>query len=267
MAMCGEAVVPISPFVARSALVAFAAIGAGVATNLLYLQDGARGPASGRTAAQHNTLQSDAERLRKMALEAAGLPDPSQGEPSRATPALPAAGPAVRIGSFAPSAGSIGLSAMPGLDAGEARRATVRSIQGELHRRGYAPGTADGSVGLVTRAAVMAYEHDQGLPLTADPSPEILAHLRHGTSAPGAAIGLDGLPTPPAGHAEQVIRSVQTSLSRLGYLGRVTDSATPEQTLRAIREFEMDNGMVPSGRISAPLVVKLAKQLKAPRPD
>ena len=82
-------------------------------------------------------------------------------------------------------------------------------MQQELGRRGYQPGVADGTPGLVTRAAVMAYEHDQGLPLTADPSPEVLAHLRHGTSAPGAAIGLEANAPRTTGSADQVIRAVQ----------------------------------------------------------
>jgi peptidoglycan hydrolase-like protein with peptidoglycan-binding domain len=109
----------------------------------------------------------------------------------------------------------------------------------------------------------MAYEHDQGLPLTAEPSPEVLAHLRHGTSAPGAAIGLQPGAPQPASHAEQVIRSVQLALGQLGYLAAAPDGFVSEQTIRAIREFEMDSGLVPTGRISGPLVARLTKRTVA----
>jgi peptidoglycan hydrolase-like protein with peptidoglycan-binding domain len=168
-----------------------------------------------------------------------------------------------RLGSFAPSSGSFAQVAVPGADPAAVRKATIKSVQAELARRGYEPGASDGSPGLVTRAAVMAYEHDQGLPLTADPSPEVLAHLRHGTSAPGAAIGLEAGGGARAGHAEQVIRTVQQALGKLGYLASAPDGFASEETVRAIREFEMDCGLVPSGRISGPLVARLTRQAAA----
>ena len=45
---------------------------------------------------------------------------------------------------------------------------TIRAIQRELQARGYEAGAADGVPRLVTRAAIMAYEHDNGLPLSTD---------------------------------------------------------------------------------------------------
>jgi peptidoglycan hydrolase-like protein with peptidoglycan-binding domain len=57
--------------------------------------------------------------------------------------------------------------------------------------------------------------------------------------------------------AESAIRSVQTSLARLGYKpGRVNGRLTPD-TARAIREFEVDQSLPESGRISGPLVARL----------
>ncbi len=272
---------PLSPFRARLALVAFLGISAAVAGNIFAMQ-GPRGQAPQASAhTDRARLAMDAARLDRLAIDASGgreqtaprPPVPVKPEPKRArttdaksaeakpgdTKSGDTKGTAQRVGSFAPSSGQFSLIALPGADPTEARRATVRAIQGELARRGYEPGAANGAPGLVTRAAVLAYEHDQGLPLTADPSPEVLAHLRHGTSAPGAAIGIEAGAMPQTGHAEAVIRSVQQSLGGLGYLAVSADGIATDETVRAMREFEMDAGLVPSGRISGPLIARLAK--------
>ncbi len=47
-------------------------------------------------------------------------------------------------------------------------------MQRELQIRGYETGARDGVAGVMTRGAIMAYEHDHGLPLTARPSQELL---------------------------------------------------------------------------------------------
>ena len=256
---------PLSPFSARLAVAAFLAIGAGIGSNLLYFQGpDDRGTGSDRLAFLRPRALTDAEKLEHLALQAigGGVQKTEAASPSREAAGEREAGVRThRIGSFAPSAGKLALTSLPGADPGEARRATIRGVQLELAKRGYEPGPADGAMGLVTRAAVMAYEHDQGLPLTADPSPEVLAHLRHGTSAPGAAIGLDATAPRTTGSTEHVIRSVQQSLAQLGYLASQPDGIASDETVRAIREFEMDAGLVPSGRISGPLVARLTRQL------
>jgi peptidoglycan hydrolase-like protein with peptidoglycan-binding domain len=263
----GASRVPLSPFRARLALVAFLAICGAIGTNLLVLQTPRKTSASARVEPWNMPSLVDADQLGRKALEALigshvsrDMPAPRRAsEPARATP------DDKRVGSFAPSSGSFSQVALPGGDPEQVRKATIRSVQLELSKRGYEPGTADGLPGLVTRAAVMAYEHDQGLPITAEPSPEVLAHLRHGTSAPGAAIGLEPNAPRTTGEAEQVIRTVQQALARLGYLTSRPDGAASDQTVRAIREFEMDSGLVPTGRISAPLVVRLARQTSQQR--
>jgi len=54
----------------------------------------------------------------------------------------------------------------------------VREVQTALAARGYEPGPADGHAGPMTRAAILAFERDQGLPATAAPSGALLAALR-----------------------------------------------------------------------------------------
>ena len=67
----------------------------------------------------------------------------------------------------------------------------------------------------MTRAAIMAFEHDHGLPLTARPSQELLKAiiLGDGRQARRQADARE----PRAHEAQDVIRSVQRSLAKLGY--------------------------------------------------
>ncbi|MEZ5853620.1 MAG: peptidoglycan-binding domain-containing protein [Hyphomicrobiaceae bacterium] len=250
---------PLTPFQARTAVAAFLLASMGVAANLLMLQT--PGPSSKAGAAA--SLAMDAERLRRLSMEAAQ--EENGGKPL--VPAVINAPPkrppvqATRAGRFSPSAGAMIDTSAPDSNPIATRTATISGVQTELTRRGYQPGAIDGAVGLVTRAAILAYENDNGLPLSAEPSPELLAHLRHGTSAPGLAVGFDGEAKAPSREAESVTRAVQQSLHHLGYLSSTADGRISEETARAIREFEMDSGMIPTGRISAPLVNQLAKRL------
>lgn len=265
---------PLSSFRARSALMAFLAICGGVAWNLLAMQEPPGQAEYAETATHRARLAMDAARLDRLAVEASDgrtvvlaggdrRVEPKRSRIAEARSSGPRVGESIgggqRVGRFAPSSGQLSPVTLPGADPAEARRATVRAVQTELARRGYEPGAASGAPSLVTRAAVLAYEYDQGLPLTAEPSPEVLAHLRHGTSAPGAAVGLEAGASPPTGHAEAVIRSVQQSLGALGYLAASADGIATDETVRAIREFEMDAGLVPTGRISGPLITRLTK--------
>ncbi len=130
----------------------------------------------------------------------------------------------------------------------------VRAIQRELLARGYETGTADGMPGLVTRAAIMAYQADHGLTLTGTPSDSLLQNVLL-----GASNGTPKKPGEPSPEAEQVIRTVQQSLASLGYSPGSVDGHLGEQTVRTIREFEIDQGLPQSGRISGQLVARLAR--------
>ena len=62
--------------------------------------------------------------------------------------------------------------------------------------------------------------------------------------------------------AAELVRFVQQSLAALGYQAGPADGQLKAETVRAIREFEMDKGLVPKGRVSA----ELMGQLAAPAP-
>jgi peptidoglycan hydrolase-like protein with peptidoglycan-binding domain len=130
----------------------------------------------------------------------------------------------------------------------------VRAVQRELEGRGYEVGPADGMPGLVTRASVMAFEADHGMTLTGVPSEQLLQAILLG--APQATRNPRAEPGP---EAEQVIRTVQQSLATLGYAPGTVDGRLGDQTVRTIREFEMDQQLPQTGRISGQLVARLAR--------
>jgi hypothetical protein len=135
-------------------------------------------------------------------------------------------------------------------------REMTRAVQRELRIRGYEPGAVDGVSSPMTQAAIMGFEFDHKLALTGRPSQELLKSILLGGDA-GSAKG--GAGRPQSAEAEAVIRSVQTSLVRLGYKpGRITGRLSAD-TARAIREFEVDQALPESGRVSGPLVARLAR--------
>lgn len=134
---------------------------------------------------------------------------------------------------------------------------TIRAIQVELEQRGYGVGAPDGAPGLVTRAAILAFEVDQGLALTAEPSETVLHALLLGPAAEPAAGGAAS--AHPGLQADQLIRTVQQSLIGLGYGPVKVDGRLGEETVAAIRRFEREAALPETGRISAQMVAKLAR--------
>ena len=110
-------------------------------------------------------------------------------------------------------------------------------------------------MGLTTRAGIMAFEHDHGLGLTGEASEELLKRILLGASA---GIEPAGTAKVRSVQAEQVIRTAQQRLAALGYRVARVDGWLGEDTVKAIRDFEMDKGLVPKGRISAELVARLS---------
>ena len=233
-----------TPAKARIALLGFVLVSAGVATNALFLQ--ARAPVAGKAAPERASAspRPAADRSGKGG-EAAATRRSSLPEEQ-----------ALRIARFAPDLAKIDPAPVVPDDAADAE--TVRAIQRELKLRGYGPLGSDGGMGLPTRAAIMAFEHDQGLALSGEASERLLKRLLLGAAEPAGAEGA-GAGKVRSGHAEQVIRSVQQWLAALGYLPGRIDGRLGEETVRAIRDFEMDKGLVPRGRVSAELVVRLSE--------
>jgi len=130
---------------------------------------------------------------------------------------------------------------------------TIRAIQRELRQKGYGNLVSDGTLRPQTRAAIMAYEYDNGLLLTGQASEGLLTRILFGGSPVAEPAGKVG-----SAEAAELVRFVQQSLAALGYQPGTPDGQLKAETVRAIREFEMDKGLVPKGRISVELMEKLA---------
>ena len=254
----------LNPQQARLALALFVAVGAAISVNILYLQDQSVASATARTKAERGKMKAEAERTKRLALEPREMPA-AKAAAATATAAAIVPLPAVseRAGWFSPSSGQIDRASLPSSEAEMRMPDLVKAIQQKLVQRGYEPGTPDGVTVVVTRADIMAYEHDQGLALTGEPSETILQHLQSGSSAkPG---GFQKPRPHRSASAEQIIRTVQHALAQLGYFAGKVDGRTGDDTIRAIREYEMDAGLTPTGRVSAPLLIKLARSTSGPK--
>jgi hypothetical protein len=229
-----------TPGQARFALSSFLLVAIGVVSNALFLQtkpvaaaraaDRAAPPVTG-------TLRAGVERE-------AGGPQAAGGSSAAHLP--------LRIARYSTDTSKL---ASPPDSFQEAGPETVRAIQRELRLRGYGALPGDGTLGLATRAAIIAYEHDQGLAPSGMASERLLRHILFGVSGGEAATAGAGKPS----HAEQVTRAVQQWLAALGYQPGRIDGMLGDATVQAIRDFEVDKGLVPRGRITADLVTRLSE--------
>ena len=225
----------------------FAVLSAGVALNMTIMQPVSRSDA----------LAQDA--VWGAVKETAALAVPEidrRSDPRSTVDGGVAAGPVPGgMGLITPGIGQRLIVTPPGSDP----RVTTRELQAALASKGYATGGTDGIAGPVTQAAILAYEIDNGLPLTAEPTDALLQTVKEGRRGPATNAALA-----PGPKAEALIRSVQAALSKLGYkVGRV-DGHLGEATIAAIRDFEKQQAMPDSGRISGDLVTRLSR-LSAPQ--
>jgi len=142
----------------------------------------------------------------------------------------------------------------------------ARGIQRELDSRGYDAGSPDGVAGLVTRAAIFAYEYDNGLVLSGKPSEPLLSQIVLGSSSLQQNSARPGQTIAPEGEA--LVRDVKQKLNALGYQTGAAGGALTPELARAIRSFETEQKLKVSGRISGPMMsrlIRLQGQAKAHR--
>ncbi len=135
---------------------------------------------------------------------------------------------------------------------------TVLEIQRELNRLGYSAGPVDGWMGSRTRAAIQAYQRDNGLLVDGQPTSSLLSHVRD-TARSGRSE-----PTRTESDASsRQITDIQDALRTLGYeAGRRTGRLT-EETRAAIRSYESDQGLLASGQPSAELLRHMRRNIEA----
>jgi peptidoglycan hydrolase-like protein with peptidoglycan-binding domain len=227
-----------TPGQARGALASFLLVMVGVAVNALYLQ--ARSASGSRAVADRaeiRPIEQTGSKVSRPAVAQGGAQEQS-----------------LRIARFAADPPKIGRTSA--LADETASVDTIRAIQRELKLRGYGPITGDGAMTLSMRAGIMAFEHDNGMALSGEASDRLLKRILLGAADP-ASIDNSAAGRVRSPHAEQIVRDVQQRLGALGYQPGSINGRPDEDTTRAIRDFEMDRGLVPRGRVSAELVARL----------
>jgi len=127
------------------------------------------------------------------------------------------------------------------------------AIRRELMTRGYLAKAGGEPLDARTRAAILAFEFDHGLTLTATPSEALLKSLIFEIARSEENAG--GRPMTKEGVA--FIKEVQRALERVGFLKAGVSGRIDGATRSAIRTFERERGMQSTGRISAALVDSL----------
>jgi peptidoglycan hydrolase-like protein with peptidoglycan-binding domain len=222
-----------TPLRIRLLVVAFAALATAISYNALYLQDAPRLAGS--------AISAPAEELKI--------------RPGSATAALPK--------QYSAPAGGTDIASLAADEplprtATEAPRPPVSgrlitAIQRELRQRGYDPGPVNGALSLETRSAIIAYEFDEAMPLTGEPTEALLKSLIF-----DAAMGKAG-PGPPARFEQhgELVTEVQTLLADLGYGSGPGDGRLDAGTREAIRKFESYRNLNARGRITERLLLEM----------
>jgi peptidoglycan hydrolase-like protein with peptidoglycan-binding domain len=165
----------------------------------------------------------------------------------------------VRIEGRLPSASVVGQLPLPSVVDADAN--AVTAIQKALVDGGFGPLVVNGAAGPLTRAAIMGYEYEHGLALTGEASEHLLKRLR-------GEVDLKAKREPDqrrivTQEAEQVVLIVQKSLQMLGHGAGRIDGRLTADTEAAIKAFEADLKLNPSGRITADLFSRLARAVGA----
>ena len=241
----------------RVIFAAFTVLVAGVAGNVLLLQPVAPVVAIMQSAPNIALAAALAEPARPQSKPAVAMAVPK---------AVPMEQGARRFARLRPDAAQVNRpgDTLPDAPDAEGDPSTISAVQRELSTRGYGQLTPDGVPGLVTRAAIMAYEHDHQMPLKGEATATLLARIVLGST--GAATADPSAGRIRSAQAEIVMRTVQQSLAALGYQVGKIDGRTGDDIGRALREFELDEGLKPTGRISAEVFTRLGRAVASARP-
>jgi peptidoglycan hydrolase-like protein with peptidoglycan-binding domain len=221
----------------RLCVVVFLTVAAAISINALYLQD--------------------APRIAGVAMQ---TPAPSADAPissAAATASLPksalAASAASRAETTVAMAEAVARPAPVRTATKPAPAKLVKAIQRELSDRGYAVGADNGVLGLQTRAAIIAYEFDEQMPLTGDPSEAVLKSLIFGQATkkggPGTAERFE--------RRRRLVAEVQEALAEMRYRSGPADGHLDAATREAIRKFEGDRRLQAGGRLTERVLLEL----------
>ncbi|HZV21999.1 MAG TPA: peptidoglycan-binding domain-containing protein [Hyphomicrobiales bacterium] len=211
-----------TPFKARLAFFSVMAVFLATAGNALFLQDRTR-------LLQGNTLPSTAISLTQLP------PDKSNSS---------AAGTGVGI----PKGASTSSASLRERGTRDGR--LYSALERELALRGYGEQLKMGTSGL--RLAVLAYEFDNGLPLTGQPTNDLLKRvLFNQNQAPRGAFA------DRAENNQKLVAETQKSLLELGFFRGTLSSRVDVWTESAIKDFERHRGLPITGRLNEATLLEL----------
>lgn len=221
----------------RLCVVVFLAVAAAISINALYLQDAPR-----IAGAAVQSFAPAADIAITSAAATASLPKKPLAAPaeSRAGTPVNVAKPATRP--IAPR-----NAAQP------APAKLVKAIQRELSDRFYAAGEENGVLGLQTRAAIIAYEFDEQMPLAGEPSEAVLKSLIFGRAAGKGGPG----PAERFERRRRLVAEVQEALAAMHYRSGPADGHLDAETREAIRKFESDRRLQAGGRLTERVLLEL----------
>lgn len=129
----------------------------------------------------------------------------------------------------------------------------VRSIQRKLIQFGYKSLPQDGLPGRETRAAILAAQFEQGVPMTGEPGDGVLAALYFLEASGRTRIG-------SSERFEQdrlLVEQVEDFLAKLGYGSGPVDGQLDAKSREALRRFEADRQLAPDGRITERILLEM----------
>lgn len=221
-----------TPFRMRLLVAAFLAIATAISVNALYFQAprlAARGTGTTAQTSATPPAASTAERAR--ALITAALPAKRTPEPAKEKTAEPAP-----------------------------TQSLVRAIQKKLAQFGYKALPQDGLPGPETRAAILAAEFEQGLPLTGEPRDGILTGLFF-----LEASGRNRLASSDRFERDaRLVKEVQDLLAKLGYTSGPVNGQLDETTREALRKFEADRRLDADGRLTERILLEMIREKGQP---
>jgi peptidoglycan hydrolase-like protein with peptidoglycan-binding domain len=231
---------------------AFLAIATAISVNAIHLQPVMR-PAGQPVAAVAQKVEpapSAAERARS--LITAAIPRKSETPPpaEAAEPATSEPQPGASQPSPAQSSPQQSGPQQPGPPQPSP---LVRAIQKKLAHFGYRALPQDGIASPETRAAILAAEFEQGMPLTGEPTEQVFAALLFLEASGRSTLGS----TERFERDPELIKAVQDVLAKLGYTSGPLNGQLDNLTRGAIRRFEADRHMRAEGRLTARILLEM----------
>ncbi|WP_439814573.1 peptidoglycan-binding domain-containing protein [Zavarzinia sp. CC-PAN008] len=165
------------------------------------------------------------------------------------------------------------LSPLPALAQGltpELAAPYISGIQSELTAHGFDAGAATGAMDRRTERAIRAYQQAAGLPVTGEPSPELLDHLKFTQpriTARAAPAPYGGGYSDRARAQSGLVGAIQEELLARGYNPGRPDGLPGPRTRAAAQAFQRDAGLPPTGILNEALLADLQQASPAIRGD